>query len=184
MVTWFTAIYTLVLGQRMAELAVSRRNARWVLSRGGYEAGRAHYSWLVLFHVGFFIILPVEVVWRGKLSTQPLPVFFLLFLVAQGLRIWVLLSLGRYWNTRIMILPGSKPVTRGPYRFIRHPNYLVVAVELACLPLTFGAYYTALLFTLGNALLLRIRIREEEKALAQATCYEETMGKRRRFLPL
>jgi len=101
--------------------------------------------------------------------------------MAQALRVWAILSLGRRWNTRIIVIPGLKPVARGPYRYIRHPNYVAIAVELIAIPMMCGAYRTAALFSALNALLLRIRIREEEKALERAAGAD--LGRVPRFLP-
>lgn len=108
---------------------------------------------------------------------------FVLFLIAQVIRIWAISSLGVYWNTKILLLPGAKVVAKGPYRFMRHPNYTVVSLELLVIPLIFGAYYTAILFTILNILMLRVRIPVEEKALMELTDYENSHGQKQRFFP-
>lgn len=182
-VSWFDIIFALVILQRLIELGIAKRNAAYIRALGGYEVGAEHYRWIVLLHASFFASLLLETVERGHLNMMPAVLPFAVFLGAQVLRVWCLRSLGRFWNTRIFILPGSDPVRRGPYRFLRHPNYTVVAFELFTLPLAFGALYTALLFSLLNALILRVRIRIEEQSLSEATGYAEALGSRPRFLP-
>jgi len=184
LITPFSVVLVAVILQRLGELVVAARNARWMQALGGYEVGATHYKWIVLVHAGFFLSLFAETVGRGHWHATPYILPSALFLLAQLLRIWCLLSLGKFWNTRIYILPGSDPVVRGPYRFLRHPNYVTVALELLALPLAFGAWYTACTFTLLNAAVLRIRIAAEEQALAEATGYAETFASRSRFLPV
>ncbi len=158
--------FYLVLGavvlQRLLELGIARRNARYIRSLGGYEVGAGHYKYIVCLHALFFISLIIES--RNPPAWWWLP--FSLFLAAQFVRYWCISSLGRHWNTRIFVLPGAPLVARGPYRYLRHPNYWVVVLELATLPLTFSAYRTAVFFSLMNLWLLwRIRIPLEEQAL-------------------
>lgn len=167
--TFFWSMVTFVLLQRIAELVLAKRNAEQIRKMGGYEVGESHYKYIVLLHALFLPSLVLEVSVSGM---DRLPVWwsvtFSLFVLAQMLRYWCIVSLGRHWNTRILVLPGAAPVKRGPYRFLRHPNYLVVAVELLALPLTFHAFTTAALFSLANAwLLLRLRIPAEEQAVYQ-----------------
>lgn len=183
MVSWFAIIYGFVLGQRLVELILARRNEIYIRSLGGYEAGAGHYPLFVLLHLCFLLLLPLEVYWRGRFWAPPSLAFLGLFFLAQCLRIWCIFSLGCFWNTRILILPGSRPVVTGPYRFLRHPNYLVVVVELLTLPLSFGAVCTAALFSALNLVLLRVRIRVEEEALCRATGYEEYLQGYNRFIP-
>ncbi len=173
----------LVIFQRIIEVVIANRNARWIKSQGGYEAGREHYTFIIGTHVFFFLSLIIEVTvnWNhfAKWSFIPL----IIFLLAQMGRTWALSSLGRFWNTRIMILPGAKVVAKGPYQYVRHPNYVIVVTEIAMLPLIFQAYWTAIMFTVINALVLSIRIKEEETALKEATNYQNVFAKRRRFIP-
>ncbi|MBL0386022.1 isoprenylcysteine carboxyl methyltransferase [Tumebacillus sp. ITR2] len=183
MVTWFLLIFSFVLAERFLELAVARRNAHYMRAIGGFEVGAEHYRWIVLLHATFFVSLVAEVLERERLDQPPYLLPFSLFLLAQVLRVWILSSLGKFWNTRIFVLPGSEPVRRGPYRFMKHPNYTVVAVELLTLPLAFGAPITALVFSLLNAIVLRVRIQAEERALAEVTAYGEQMGNLPRFHP-
>ncbi len=155
-------VLLLVAAQRLAELAYASRNTRRLKAQGAYESGAGHYPLLVAVHALWFAALAVFV------PVEQAPNWALLgvFLVLQGLRLWVLASLGRYWTTRVITLPGAPLVRRGPYRFLRHPNYLVVAGEIAVLPLAFGAWEIAVIFSLANAAVLAWRIRCEERALS------------------
>jgi methyltransferase len=153
--------------QRLAELLLSRRNERIAHSRGAVERGAGHYPFMVGLHVLWLVCTLVEGLARGPELPAYWPVPLALFLLVQPLRYWAILSLGPAWNTRILVVPGRELVARGPYRFVRHPNYVVVAVEILAFPLIFGAWATALVFTVLNAALLRVRIREEAKALEE-----------------
>jgi methyltransferase len=159
-VTPATILLTLVTLERLGELWLARRNTAALLAAGGREVAPGHYPLIVALHAA----------WLGGLwlfaRDQPLQFAWLsVFLVLQVLRAWVLLTLGRRWTTRIIILPGAPLVRRGPYRFLSHPNYLVVAGEIAVLPLCLGWPSYALAFSLANALVLAIRIRAENAAL-------------------
>jgi methyltransferase len=165
---WFTALVLATGIERVAELVVSTRNARWSLKRGGVEYGRGHFGPMVALHTGLLLASLAEgwfgdrpyVPWRGGPA-------LVLVLAGQGLRWWCIATLGPRWNTRVIIVPGLPRVTRGPYRRLRHPNYLAVVVEGAALPLVHTAWITALVFTVLNAvLLLAIRIPCENRALA------------------
>jgi len=147
---------------RLAELVYATRNTRALLAQGGVEIGRNHYVMIVLLHALWLASLWIFVPADAAISWPWLAVFVIL----QGLRVWVIASLGRFWTTRIVTLPGAPLVRRGPYRFVRHPNYLVVAGEILVLPLVFGAWRIALVFTLLNLAILAWRIRVEEQALA------------------
>jgi methyltransferase len=163
---FFLIVFVSVLLQRMLELGLAKRNARYIRSVGGYEVGAEHYKYIVGLHVLFFVSLAVEVRAGEQVLSGWWWLPFSLFLAAQFVRYWCIRTLGPHWNTRIFVLPGAPLVARGPYRYLRHPNYWVVVVELATLPLTFSAYYTALVFSFCNLWLLwRVRIPLEEKAL-------------------
>jgi methyltransferase len=156
------ALLALVVVLRLVELVHARRNTQALRRRGAVEIGSGHYPLLVVLHAAWlaslFLLVPAD-------APVSLP-WFVLFLLLQGARLWVILTLGPWWTTRIMTLPEAPLVRRGPYRFLRHPNYAVVAAEIAVLPLVFGAWRLALIFSLLNALLLGWRIRIEERALA------------------
>ena len=173
----------IVIVQRMIEMVIANRNAKWIKAHGGFEAGRSHYKNIVALHAFFFLSLLIEVTLSNAAFSYISLVPLSLFLLAQFGRMWALSSLGRFWNTRIMIIPGAKVVAKGPYRYMRHPNYVIVIIEIAMLPLVFQAYMTAILFTILNALVLKKRIRIEEKALEDATNYKEVFKKQRRFMP-
>lgn len=167
---WYLALLGATVLERVAELTVSTRNARWALARGGVESGRAHFPPMVALHSALLLGCALE----PPLADRPfLPALAvpcaLLALAAQGTRWWCIGTLGRRWNTRIVVVPGLPLVARGPYRLLRHPNYVVVALEGVVLPLIASAWVTAALFTVLNAvLLLRFRIPAEERALAEA----------------
>lgn len=166
MVGWLVAVVAAVAVQRLAELVLAARNRRWLLGRGAREFGAGHYPLFVALHTGWLAGWLAEGLVRGGGPGAAWPLWLGLFLVAQGLRYWCIVSLGRRWNTRILVLPGVPPVRRGPYRVLRHPNYLAVTVELLCGPLIFGAWLTALAAGVANGLLLlAVRIPAEEAAL-------------------
>jgi len=166
-VTWYDLLVAAVALERLAELVVASRNARWSFERGGVETGKAHYPPMVALHTGLLVACVVEM----HVADRPfLPVLgwtaFVLLLASQALRWWCIATLGTRWNTRIIVVPGLPLVAGGPYRWLRHPNYVAVAVEGAALPLVHTAWVTAVAFTVLNAvLLLRFRIPAEERAL-------------------
>jgi len=148
--------------QRVGELWLSNRNTRRLLASGAREYGASHYPLIVAVHALWLIGLW----WRAP--DRPIDGFWLgLFVLIEIARIWVLATLGRRWTTRIIVLPNAPLVRRGPYRFVNHPNYLVVVGEIAVLPLVFGLWRIALIFTLLNAAVIAIRIREENRALGR-----------------
>jgi methyltransferase len=155
-------IVLLVAAQRVIEIIYATRNTRALLRRGGIEIGGSHYPLFVLLHAAWLIAL-VAVVPVNMPPSWPL---LLVFVLLQALRVAVVVSLGPYWTTRVITVPQEPLVRRGPYRFLRHPNYVVVAAEIAVLPLVFGAWQLALIFSLLNGALLAWRIRVEEQALA------------------
>lgn len=169
--------------QRVFEMRIAKRNARWMKSQGGYEVGKGHYPFIVLLHSLFFVSLLIEVAltWNEGSTWKIIPLS--IFLVAQMGRVWTIMSLDHFWNTRIIVLPGAKVVAKGPYKYVRHPNYIIVALEIAAMPLIWNAYWTAILFTLLNGIILSFRIKEEEKALKELTNYDKVFAGRRRFMP-
>jgi methyltransferase len=160
------AFIVFVIVQRLFELRVAKRNEAWARSKGAIEHAPEHYPWMVAMHSTWILATFFESLARGS-QLGPLWVVWLsVFVLAQFGRYWAISSLGQYWNTRILIVPGAKLVRRGPYQFLSHPNYVVVALELLTGPLIFGAWITAILFTILNAiLLLGVRIPAEERAL-------------------
>jgi methyltransferase len=164
--------YLLILAvgiERLVELVVAQRNARWSFAQGGKEFGRGHYPVMVVLHTALLVGCVVEV-WamhRPFLPWLGWPMVAVLVL-SQGLRWWCISTLGKRWNTRVIILPEAPLVQGGPYRFFHHPNYVAVVAEGFALPLVHTAWLTALCFTVANAMLLTVRIRVENSALGYA----------------
>ena len=153
-----------VILARFVELSISWRNTRRLLARGGYEVGRKHYPLIVVIHVTWVLALALLV----PTDTPPLPHFLIPFMLVQVIRYWVIRSLGVRWTTRIIVVPGAALVTHGPYRWLRHPIYLVVIAEIALLPLVFESWEISLGFSVANAAMLLYRIRVEEAALSSS----------------
>ena len=153
--------------QRVAELAYSRRNESRLRARGAVEWGAGHYPLMVGLHALWLVSTLVEGLLRGPGLPAWWPVPLAAFLLVQPLRYWAIASLGTSWNTRILVVPGGKVVRSGPYRYFPHPNYVVVAVEILTFPLIFGAWITAVVFSLLNTALLIVRIRTENRALQE-----------------
>jgi methyltransferase len=157
----------LVALQRLAEVLYSRRNERRLRARGAVERGAGHYPLMVGLHALWLISTLVEGLLRGPEIPAWWPVPLAAFLLVQPLRYWAIVSLGMNWNTRILVLPDAKLIRSGPYRYFSHPNYVVVAVEILTFPLIFGAWITAIVFSILNAALLFVRIRTENRALQE-----------------
>lgn len=168
-VNWYVALIAVVAAERVIELAVARRNQRWSQTRGAVESGRGHYPVMVALHTGLLVGAPLEVALgeRGFIPALGWSMFGLV-VAAQALRWWCITTLGRQWNTRILVVPGMPLVDRGPYRYLPHPNYIAVIVEGAALPLVHTAWITAAAFTAANAAVLRVRILAENRALDAA----------------
>lgn len=160
MMPWVLAY---VVAQRLLELAVARRNTRRLLAEGAREVGAAHYPLFIVLHASWLVAIAVTVPATRAANVPLLAVFVAL----QAMRVWVIASLGRYWTTRIITRDNAPLVRRGPYRWVRHPNYLIVAGEIAVLPLAFGAWGVAVIWSVMNGALLLHRIRIEEEALSQ-----------------
>jgi methyltransferase len=157
--------------ERLTELFLARRNTIRLLARGAREAAPAHYPLIVALHAAWICGLWL-LAWNRPIQLG----WLVLFAVVQGLRFWVLATLGERWTTRILVLPGAPLVRAGPYRFLNHPNYVVVVTEIAVLPLVFGLYWYALAFSLLNALVLSIRITAENAALRGASNIQDRRG--------
>ena len=153
-------ILALVTLQRLGELWLSNRNTRRLLAQGAFEVGASHYPLIVAVH-----LLWLATLWWCAPAERVDLLWLAVFLLIEAARLWTMTSLGSRWTTRIIILPRAPLVRRGPYRFVDHPNYLVVVAEIAVLPLVFGLWPLTLIFTLLNAAVLAVRIREEDRAL-------------------
>ncbi len=169
----YTALLGVMVGERLLELRISQRNRKWLMARGAVEVGQGHYPWMVLLHGLFLLSCLVEVWWLDRPFIPLLALVSTVALVlSMALRHWVIATLGHRWTTRVFCLPGEPVVTSGPFRYLRHPNYLAVMVEIVALPLIHTAWMTAVLFSAANAWLLRHRIRSEEKGLRQFGCLD------------
>jgi methyltransferase len=155
-------ILALVALQRIAELFYAERNTRALRARGALEVAPEQHPWFILLHAAWLIAMLIFI------PRATIPNWYLIgfFFVLQLLRIWVIATLGPFWTTRIITLPNAPLITHGPYRFIKHPNYAIVIAEIAILPLAFGAWWIAIVFSCANALLLSWRIATENTALA------------------
>lgn len=156
-------LVTFLIIQRLAELGLAQWNTARLLATGGVEFGAAHYPLMVALHALWLIGL-----WMFGHNRPIEPLWLVMFALLQAGRLWVIASLGRRWTTRIIVKPGAAPVTRGPYRWLRHPNYLIVVLEIAVVPLALGMPLFAAVFSLANVALLAYRIRAENQALVWA----------------
>lgn len=148
---------------RIGELILSRRNEIWLLQNGAIEYGQKHYPYIVALHVLFIVSLIVE---YSTTQTVSFNLFFLVFyFLLLIFKAWVITSLGKFWNTKIYHIPDFPLIENGVYKYIKHPNYLIVIAEIAIIPLVFHLYYTAIAFTVLNAIMLSVRIKEEDKVL-------------------
>lgn len=164
----YTVFVALIAMQRLWELRISKRHLRTLRAEGAFEVGAGHYPWMVALHTTFLLSCVAEVwlldrPWRPLVGTAAM----LVLIAATSLRWWILATLGDRWTTRVLAVPGEELVTWGPYRWLRHPNYLVVVMEIAAIPLVHCAWLTAGVFSIANLVLLRERIRVEDGALSR-----------------
>lgn len=159
--SWALILLVAVSAERLGELWLARSNTSRLVSQGAFEVAAAHYPLIVVLHAAWLVGL-WAIAWSAPIHLG----WLLIFAVLQFFRVWTLTTLGRRWTTRIIIVPGETLVSAGPYRFVRHPNYTIVIGEIAVLPLCFGMPLYALLFSIANALVLTVRIRAENAALA------------------
>jgi|SRR5690625_1412480 len=165
---YFYIIILFIVAQRLVELYIASKNEQWMRERGGFEIGKEHYKLFVFLHILFFISVMFEVNWlyvETNISFNGY--FFTVFLLAQIARIWCIASLGRFWNTKIIVMPKVALIKKGPYKYMKHPNYFIVFIELFAIPAMFGAYKTAMLFSILHLALLTIRIPSEDRALGR-----------------
>lgn len=181
--TWYLAFLAVLAAWRLAELAISKKNASHHGARFKVRP-EPLYKWMVGLHASMFVLLPLELWWR-----QPVPNGLLLrvagvmTIATLALRAWTLVSIGKSWNVRIIGGKGYPICQRGPYRWIRHPNYLVVVLELVWIPLLAGLWISALVLSVANAVVLFFRIRTEEAALRENPAWVDAMSHKPRFLP-
>ena len=160
---WLWGVLVAVAAQRLWELWLADRNTGRLRAEGAIEVGAAHYPFFVLLHASWLAAIAIVTPW----TTVPDLWWLALYGVLQFGRLWVISTLGRFWTTRIITLPAAPLVRRGPYRFVRHPNYVVASLEIAVLPLAFGQIWIALVWSVANALLVGWRIRVEDRALSE-----------------
>ena len=160
---WLVAF---LVAQRLVELCFAQFNTRRLRAKGGVEFGAAHYPLMIALHASWLLGL-----WLLGHDRSVIPFWLAIFVLLQVGRLWVIASLGRRWTTRVIVLPGFAPVSRGPYRWLKHPNYLIVALEIAVVPLALGLPLFALIFSAANAALLAYRIRIENEALAMSIIF-------------
>jgi len=180
--TTYLALLAALGAERILELILSARNARWAFARGASESGAGHYPAMAAFHTLFILSCAGEAIIFKR--TFPGVVGWIALggaLCAQRLRYWAVATLGRRWNTRIIVVPGAPPVASGPYRFVRHPNYLAIVIEMVCVPMIYNCWLTAIVFSAGHIPLLRVRIKAEESALGLP--YQQKFSSLPRLIP-
>ncbi len=164
---WLFLLFVIL--QRLTELLIAKRNEKILKAQGAIEFDKNGYKAIAVMHVAFFISLISEKVFLQRTLNTYWIAFAVLFAGAQVLRYWAIKSLGVYWNTKILVLPNHQLINRGPYKHLRHPNYIAVVIEFAVIPLIFSCYLTAFVFSLINLILLRRRIKIEESAIRKAS---------------
>ena len=181
---WYSVLLVALGLERLLELRISRRNQAWALAQGGVEYGAGLFRWMKLLHTAFMLGCGAEA-WLLDRPFRPVLGWAMLgvALAAQALRYWTIATLGKRWNVRVIVVPGLPVVTGGPFRFLRHPNYLAVIAEGIALPLIHGAVWVAVGFSLLNAWLLTVRIRCEEAALREHCSFDDRLGDRAGLVP-
>ncbi len=163
--TFFIIFLSIIIIQRISELILSKRNENYLRSRGAVEYDKKGYKYIVLMHNLFFISVITEFVFLERQLNEYWKVLLIIFICTQLLRYWALFSLGKRWNTKILVLPNTEPIRSGLYKHLKHPNYIAVIIEIGVIPLLFSCYYTAVVFSILNLIVLKRRIRIEEKVL-------------------
>jgi len=182
--TMFAALVFAVIVQRLWEVSLSRRHEAALRAAGGVEHAAQQMPWMIALHASWLLCMLLEVfVLRRQVAWYVALVALLVFGVGQGLRLWAMRTLGTRWTVKVITLPKAAPVVDGPFRYLRHPNYLGVVLEIAALPLVHGAWLTAVVFTLANGFLLARRIRAEETALSVETDYVQRFRGKARLVP-
>lgn len=159
----FILFISFIILLRIGELMLSRRNQIWLLQQGAIEYGQKHYPYIIALHTLFIASLIIE--YSTKQTASFSLFFFVIYLLFLSLKVWVITSLGKFWNTKIYHISGFPLIKNGIYKYVKHPNYLIVIAEIAIIPLVFHLYYTAIAFTVLNAIALSVRIKEENKVL-------------------
>jgi methyltransferase len=162
---YFIFFISFLIIQRLSELYIASRNEKWLLSQGAIQYGQNHYPYIVVMHTLFIVSIITEYILRPNTPIDY--IFLVLFILVLLFKFWALSSLGKYWNTKIYRIPGVYPIRKGPYKIFKHPNYGEVICEIAIIPLVFHLYYTAVIFTVLNAIMLSVRISVENKVWAK-----------------
>jgi len=163
--TFFIIFLSIIIIQRISELILSKRNENYLISKCAIEYDKEGYKYIVLMHNLFFISVITEFVFLERHINEYWKILLIIFICTQLLRYWAIFSLGKRWNTKILVLENLELVHKGPYRYLKHPNYLAIIIEIAIISLLFSCYYTAVVFSILNLIVLKRRIRIEEEAL-------------------
>jgi len=163
--TFFIIFLSIIIIQRISELILSKKNENYLRSRGAVEYDKKGYKYIVLMHNLFFISVITEFLLLERQLNEYWQVLLIIFICTQLLRYWAIYSLGKRWNTKVLVLSDTELINSGPYKYIKHPNYMAVIIEIAVIPLLFSCYYTAIVFSILNLIVLKRRIRIEEEAL-------------------
>jgi len=163
--TFFIIFITVVIVQRISELILAKKNERYLKSNGAIEYDKKGYKYIVLMHNLFFISVITEFLFMERQINEYCKILLIIFICTQLLRYWAIFTLGKRWNTKILVLPNTEPIRSGVYKYLKHPNYIAVIIEIAIIPLLFSCYYTAVVFSILNLIVLKRRIRIEEEAL-------------------
>jgi methyltransferase len=159
----FIIFILFIIFLRILELLLSKSNEKWLLQNNAVEYGNMHYPFIVALHVLFIISLIIE--YSTQITTSYSIFFLIFYFLIIAFKAWVILSLGKFWNTKIFRIPNMQLINKGPYKYFKHPNYMLVTAEIAVIPLVFHLYTTAIIFSILNAIMLFVRITEENKAL-------------------
>ncbi len=159
----FNIFISFIILLRIGELLLSKSNEKWLLRYGAVEYGKKHYPLIVALHILFFISLVYEYTSQQTVSYNAFFIVIYIFLIV--FKVWIISTLGKFWNTKIYHISGIPSIKKGPYKYFKHPNYMVVIAEIAVIPLAFHLYYTAIIFTMLNAMVLYVRIKEEDRVL-------------------
>lgn len=164
---FFYSFISFIILERITEMFISKRNEKWLRKNGAKEYGQEHYKYFIILHTLFFISLIIEFNFTQRNSTVINYIALVVFIIVQFFRMSIFVSLGKYWNTKILVVPGASPVRKGLYKYFRHPNYGIVIIEIITITLSSSLYYTLIIFSVLNLLLLKIRVTEENKAWSQ-----------------
>jgi len=163
--TSFIIFLSIIIIQRISELILSKRNENYLISKGAIEYDKEGYKYIVLMHNLFFISVITEYAFLERQINEYWKILLIIFICTQLLRYWAIFTLGKRWTTKILVLPNTEPIRSGVYKYLKHPNYIAVIIEIAIIPLLFSCYYTAIVFSIINLIVLQRRIRIEEEAL-------------------